>query len=73
MFEVNHEKGLVLSEIADDLSVEDIKAATGCGFQVHLSAVCTGCKHANPLHVHHKPVCFHLHLTTQGYHQGVVL
>ena len=36
MFEVNHEKGLLLSEIADGVSVEDVKAATGCGFQVHV-------------------------------------
>ena len=27
-------KGLVLSEIADGVSVEDIKAATGCSFKV---------------------------------------
>ena len=34
MFEVNHENGLLLSEIADGVSIQDIKAATGCSFQV---------------------------------------
>ena len=36
MLEVNHENGLLLLEIADGVSVEDIKAATGCVFQVHV-------------------------------------
>ena len=34
VFEVDHEKGLILSEIADGVSVEDVKAATGSSFQV---------------------------------------
>ena len=33
---MDHEKGLKLSEIADGVSVEDVKAATGCSFQVRL-------------------------------------
>ena len=37
MFEVNHERGLLLSEIADGVSIQDIKAATGCSFQVFIS------------------------------------
>lgn len=34
VFEVNQSEGLTLSEIADRVSVEDVKAATGCIFQV---------------------------------------
>lgn len=34
VFEVNHENGLLLSEIAEGVSIQDIKAATGCSFQV---------------------------------------
>ena len=34
VFEVDYEKGLILSEIADGVSVDDVKAATGCSFQV---------------------------------------
>ena len=33
VFEVNYEKGLTLSEVADGVSVEDVKVATGCSFQ----------------------------------------
>ena len=35
-FEVDREKGLKFSEIADGVSVEDVKAAIGCSFQVRL-------------------------------------
>ena len=34
MFDVNPDKGLTLIEIADEVSVEDVKAATGCPFEV---------------------------------------
>ena len=37
MFEVNHERGLLLSEIADGVNIQDIKAATGCSFEVFTS------------------------------------
>lgn len=34
MFEVDFEKGLMLTEIADGVSIEDIKAVTKCNFKV---------------------------------------
>ena len=34
VFQVDHEKGLTLTEVADGVSVDDVKAATGCLFEV---------------------------------------
>lgn len=34
VFEVDKTKGLVLTEVFEGVSVEDIRAATGCQFQV---------------------------------------
>ncbi|GBP04275.1 Succinyl-CoA:3-ketoacid coenzyme A transferase 1, mitochondrial [Eumeta japonica] len=34
VFEVDKEKGLILTELAEGVSVEDIKISTGCDFQV---------------------------------------
>ena len=39
MFEVDFDDGLTLIEIADGVSVEDIKAVTKCSFKVN------GCAH----------------------------
>ena len=36
VFEVSKEKGLLLMEVFDGVSVEDIRAATGSSFEVHL-------------------------------------
>ena len=33
---MDFEKGLTLTEIADGVSVEDVKAATGCRFKVRM-------------------------------------
>ena len=38
MFDVNPDKGLTLMEIADGVSVEDVKAATGSPFEVRFQA-----------------------------------
>ena len=35
MFDVDGAKGLMLVEIAEGVSLEDIRAATGCQFEVH--------------------------------------
>lgn len=35
MFDVDGVKGLTLVEIAEGVSLEDIRAATGCQFEVH--------------------------------------
>jgi len=34
VFEVTAGKGLVLAEIADGISVDDVRTATGCTFEV---------------------------------------
>ena len=34
MFEVDFDKGLTLTEIADGVSIDDIKASTKCTFKV---------------------------------------
>ena len=34
MFEVDKEKGLILTELADGVKVEDIVVSTGCDFEV---------------------------------------
>ena len=38
VFEVDFDNGLTLIEIADGVSVEDIKAATKCSFKVNMCA-----------------------------------
>lgn len=47
---MDHSKGLVLSEIADGVSVEDVKAATGCSFQVTSTSTILINKRANLFH-----------------------
>ena len=39
MLNVDKEKGLVLSEIADGCTVEDVQKATGCKFEVCFTSV----------------------------------
>ncbi len=34
VFDVDPEKGLILSEINDNVTVEDVQKATGCAFHV---------------------------------------
>lgn len=34
VFEVDKDKGLVLTELADGITVDDVLASTGCKFQV---------------------------------------
>lgn len=34
VFEVDQEKGLILTELYEGVSVEDVRAATGCSFEV---------------------------------------
>ena len=34
VFEINKDTGIVMTEIADGVSVEDVKAATGCDLKV---------------------------------------
>ncbi len=44
MFEVDKEQGLVLTEVFDGVSVDEVRAATGCPIQVitsrHYDGVC---------------------------------
>ena len=39
VFDVDREAGLKLVEIADGVNVDDLKAATGCPFEVHTCVV----------------------------------
>ena len=41
MFDVDAEKGLTLIELAEGVSLEDVRAATGCQFEVCV-CVCAG-------------------------------
>ena len=34
MFEIDKEKGMTLTEIGEDFSIEDVKAATGCELNI---------------------------------------
>ena len=36
MFNVDRQKGLKLMEIAEDVTVDDVKTSTGCPFEVHM-------------------------------------
>ena len=43
MFDVDTEKGLTLIELADGVSLEDVRAVTGCQFEVCVCVcVCAG-------------------------------
>ncbi len=37
VFDVDGKKGLTLVELADDVTLDDIRAATGCPFEVSLA------------------------------------